>query len=150
MSQGTTVINRFGKIIGWNSTKVRFGGRTFEAIEEIEYEETQDIEGVKGNGGYDIGIGEGNISTQGSITLLKEEVIAMQRSLPPGKKFTDMAAQDIPVVFKLNDGTIYKDVLRNARWMKNHGTIVKQGDKKIAVKFPLYFSHVAPEGVDPT
>lgn len=149
MAQGTTVINRFGTLVGHNRTKVVFGGRTFEGIMEVNYEESQDIEGIKGAGGYDVGIGEGDISTSGSLTLFFEEYLAIIRSLSPGKKFTDIAAQDIPVVFRLNDNSVYKDVLRNMRFKTNTGVNVKRGDKVIGIKFDIYFSHVAHDGVDP-
>jgi hypothetical protein len=150
MAQGTTVINRFGTLVGWNRAKVVFGGRTFEGITEIEYEEIHDGKGAKGAGGYDVGFEEGDINANASISLFQEEVMAIQNSLPPGKKFTDMDFQDIPVVFRLPSGEIYKDVLRNAKWLKNTGVNVKTGDGKIVTKFPLYISHVAPNGVDPT
>ena len=149
MPQGTTVINRFGTLTGWNRVKMIFGNRPFEGIMEIVYEESQDIEGVKGAGAYDVGIGEGDISTSGSVTLFFEEYIQILRSLPPGKKFTDMAAMPVPVAYKLTDGTVYTDVLKNVRFKTNTGVNVKRGDKVIGIKFDIYFSHVAHDGVDP-
>ena len=130
------IINHFGKVAGWNSTKVRLLGRDVVGITELAYNDNVDIEGVKGAGKYDIGVGEGNYTATASITLTQEERLALLDSIPPGKTIQDIDGFPIVVSYDYN-GIIYKDVIRACRF-KNNGVEVKQGDKSIAYKFDLY------------
>jgi hypothetical protein len=135
-----TIINRFGKVAGWNSIKLRMLGRDVEGITEIEYDDNVDKENIMGAGGYPVGRGEGNYEGKASITLLHEEIVALQQSLGPGKRLTDIAPFDIVVRYTYN-GFAYKDVIRNAEFLGNARS-VKQNDKSITNKFDLIISHI--------
>lgn len=130
------IINHFGRVAGWNSTKVRMLGRDIVGITEIAYDDNVEIEGVKGAGQYDIGVGEGNYEAKASITVTQEERLALLNSLPIGSKVQDIDAFPIIVSYDYG-GTIYKDVIRACR-IKNNGVEVKQGDKSMAWKYELY------------
>ncbi|WP_055394765.1 hypothetical protein [Flagellimonas eckloniae] len=132
----TRIINHFGKVAGWNSVTCRLLGRDVIGITELMYKDSMEIEGVKGAGPFDIGVGEGNYNAEASITLTQEERLALLDSLPPGKRIQDIDAFPIIAAYDYT-GTIYKDVIRACRF-KNNGVEVKQGDKSIAFKFELY------------
>lgn len=132
----TRIINHFGKVAGWNSVTVRLLGRDVIGITELMYNDNLDIEGIKGAGAFDVGVGEGNYQAEASITLTHEERIALLDSLPPGKRIQQIDAFPIIVAYDYQ-ARIYKDVIRACRF-KNNGVEVKQGDKSIAYKFELY------------
>ena len=121
-----TLINKFGRVAGWNNVQVVMLGRQ--------------VENVYGAGGMPVGRGEGNYKAEASITLLKEEVNALLLALGPGKRITDIEPFDIPVVYKYKNFML-KDVIRNVEFTDN-GVDVKQGDKSIAVQFTLLPSHI--------
>lgn len=145
-----TIINRFGTLLGATRIKLPFGNRIFEGIDEITYATAAEDEFVMGMSRYAIGFGEGPIPpVKGSFTLLQEEVIAIQQSLPPGKTHTDMSFYDQPVVMTLGDGTVYTEVLRNVKWLTVRDFTSKSGDKATWQKIEFTASHIAPNGVDP-
>lgn len=140
MAKANTLINKFGKLAGWNSITWTMLGRDVEGIQEFAYGDTVEKENVYGAGKYPIGRGEGNYAATASVTLLLEEAIAMQRSLGPGKRLTDIAPFDIPVSYDYQN-MIYKDRIRNAEFT-GRSAEVKQNDKTVAIKFELIVSHV--------
>lgn len=132
----STVINKFGKVTGWNSTTVHMLGRDLEGITELSYNDTMDIEGIKGAGPFDVGYGEGNYTATASITLLVEEVRGLMSSLPSGQRLQSLPPFPIVCQYEYN-GKIYTDIIEQCK-IKGPGIEVKQGDKTIAVKFDLY------------
>lgn len=136
----TTLINKFGRVAGWNTIIATMLGRDLEGISELEYSDTVAKENIYGAGNMPVGRGQGNYEAKGSITLLKEEVVALQQSLAPGQRLTDIAPHDIAVSYEY-EGRIYKDRLRNCEFTGN-SVQVKQGDKSIATKFELILTHI--------
>lgn len=135
-----TLINKFGKMGGWNDVKVRVLGRKLEGITELEYNDEQELENVYGAGEYPIGVSEGNYSAKASVTLLMEEMRALLDSLPPTVRLQQIPPFDIVVKYIYGTRS-YTDRIRNCRF-KNNGVAVKQGDKTIAQKFDLIITHV--------
>lgn len=135
-----TLINKFGKIAGWNSIKTVMLGRQIEGITALSYKDSKEKENIYGAGEYPVGRGEGNYKAEATITLLKEETNALQLALGPGKRLSDIEPFDIPVMYEYN-GLIMKDVLRNVEFTDN-GVDVKQGDKSIATQYTLILSHI--------
>lgn len=138
--QRPTIINHFGKMAGWNSVTLRLFGRDVVGVQKVMYKDDQEIENITGAGNMPIGEGEGNYSAEASVELSLEERLAIQRSLPRGKRIQDIAAFDIVVAYDYQ-GTIYKDVIKNCRFT-NNGVDVKQGDKTISTDFNLKTSHI--------
>src|SRR5665647_2195729 len=95
MADKTTIINKFGKMAGWNSLTINMLGRDVEGISEITYDDNVEIEGARGAGAYFCGYGEGNYEAKCSVTFYLEEWNAIQRALPPGKSVTAIAPFDI-------------------------------------------------------
>lgn len=140
MSVIGTLINKFGRVAGWNNVKVVMLGRQVEGITALSYKDSVEKENVYGAGNMPVGRGEGNYKAEASITLLKEEVNALLLALGTGKRITDIEPFDIPVIYEYN-GFILKDVIRNVEFTDN-GVDVKQGDKSIATQFTLLPSHI--------
>jgi hypothetical protein len=136
----TILINKFGKVAGWNSITLRMLGRDVEGITELSYDDSVEKESIQGAGMFPVGYGEGNYAAKASITLLQEEIIALQQSLGPGKRLTDIAPFDIVVRYEYN-GFACTDVIYNAQFSGN-ARAVKQNDKSITNKFDLLVSHI--------
>lgn len=139
--EGTTIINKFGTMQGWNSVTVNLLARDVEGISALSYNDTVEKENVKGHGMFAIGRSEGNYEAECSMTLYKEEVDAIKKALPKGKRIQDIAPFDIIVVYKKKDGTITKDIIHNAEFTTD-GVDVSQGDGSIATEYPLIISHI--------
>jgi len=140
MAKVKTIINKFGKLAGWNSITVSMLGRDVEGITELSYTDSTEKENAYGAGAYPIGRGEGNYEAKASITLLTEERVALQRSLPPTMRLQDIAPFDINIIYEYQ-GFLYKDRIRNCEFTGN-GVEVKQNDKTIAYKYELIVSHI--------
>lgn len=135
-----TIINKFGKVAGWNSITVNLLGRDVEGITELEYSDSVEKENIRGAGAYPVGRGEGNYEAKASITLQHEEVVALRAALGAGKSLSDIAPFDIVVRYEY-DGFVYKDVICNCEFLGNSAT-AKQGDKSLSSKQDLIVSHI--------
>lgn len=134
------IINKFGTLIGWNNITVPMMGRELEGIQEISYNDEEEHGVEHGGGKYPVGKTRGKYTAKASLTLLVEEVIALQKQLPKGTRLQDLPDIDIPVQYEYS-GEIYTDIIRN--WsFTNNGREVKTGDGKIAVKFDGAISHI--------
>ncbi|MDR1172276.1 MAG: hypothetical protein LBL24_07480 [Bacteroidales bacterium] len=140
MARAKTIINKFGKLAGWNSITANMMGRDLEGITELSYDDSVEKENAYGAGMYPVGRGEGNYTAKASVTLLLEERIALQRSLPPGSRIQDIAPFDINVQYAY-DGFLYRDRILNCEFTGN-AVEVKQNDKTIAYKYELIVSHI--------
>lgn len=140
MALKTVLINKFGKVAGWNNITATGLGRDFEGITELSYSDSVEKENIYGAAGAPIGRGEGNYAAEASITLIKEEADAMQLSLGQGARLTDIAPFDIAISYDYL-GRIYKDRIRNCEFT-GRSVEVKQNDKVIATKFDLIVSHI--------
>lgn len=129
------IINKFGKMAGWNNVRIRMLGRTVEGITAISYEDSVEVENIYGAGGYPVGFGTGNYKAKCSLTLKKEECDAIQASLPPGKHFHDIDPFDIICEYEYN-GKKIKDVIHSCM-LPGRGVDVKQNDKSIDEKIEL-------------
>lgn len=137
---GTTIINKFGKMQGWNNVTLNLLGRDVEGITELEYSDSTEKENIPGAGKFPIGRGEGNYEAKASITLHKEEYDALQAALP-GRRLAEILPFDAVVEYAMSDGKIQKDRLRNVEFT-GRGVQVKQGDKSIVYKSELILSHI--------
>ncbi len=134
------IVNKFGRMTGWNSLTVNGLGRDIEGFTEFEYGDKMDKENIYGGGGEVIGRGYGNRTANASITLNFEEQVALQRSLPKGKGFVDIGAFDYLAEYE-HQGGYYRDLIKDVEFT-GRSVAVKQGDKTIANKFELIVSKV--------
>lgn len=141
MKLNTLLINKFGKLAGWNSITTTMLGRDLVGATELAYDDTLEKENVYGSGGMPVGRGEGNYAAKLSITFLKEELDALQVSLGPGGRLTDIAPFDVTVQYEYL-GKLYKDRIHNVEFT-GRSVEVKQNDKSIATKCDMIVSHVS-------
>lgn len=139
MSQAT-IINKFGRIVGWNNLTARVLGRNLEGFTELEYTDDVKMDNEYGGGKYPIGQSEGNYEPKASVMLYSEELVSLQASLPAGSRIQDIPPFDFIVQYDRN-GVIQKDVIRNCRF-KNNGRSAKQNEGKIQTKIDLLCSHI--------
>jgi|GEM_PF-241058 len=132
----TTIINKFGKMQGWNSLTVNMLGRDVEGITEVNYDDTIEIDGARGAGMYFLGYTEGNYEAKASITLFKEEIDMLQASLPKGASLSSIPPFNIIAEYE-RDLVKTRDIIQYCK-IKGRGIDVKQGDKTIAYKFELF------------
>lgn len=129
-----------GKAHEWADITINMFGVPFAGVTAIEYEETQAMENIYGAGNRPVARAYGNITPTAKITILMDEMEAIQTNAPGGM------IQRIPEF----DVTIaYIDVqyiprihtLKNCRFTKNIRT-VNQGDTSIACECELILSHI--------
>lgn len=137
----TTIINKFGKLTGWNNITVNILGRDLEGITEVSYSDETKKEHFNGAGGFPVGRGDGNTEAKASITLYKEEVDGLLKALPSGGRLQDILAFDITVNYEMADGTLQKDRIRNCEFMGN-SVEAKNNEGAIVTKFDLLTSHI--------
>jgi hypothetical protein len=135
-----TIINKFGRIVGWNNITARFLNRNLEGITELEYDDNVDMANEQGAGKYPIGQSEMNYTAKCSITLFSEEMDALQAIVPPGLRIQDIPPFPIVIEYDRN-GVIKTDTVQNCKIM-NVGRAVKQGDGKIVHKCNVLTSHI--------
>ena len=140
MPKNTTIINKFGNVAGWADTSINLLGRDLEGITEFSYSDSKEKENVYGAGEFPIGRGGGNYEAKASLTLLLEEELALQESLPKGKRLVDIAPFDVTASY-FYENKEYSDVVRNTEFT-GRSIEVKQGDKVIANKHEMIVTHI--------
>lgn len=136
-----TIINKFGKLAGWNAITANMLNRDLEGITEISYSDETEKKNFNGAGGFPVGRGTGNTESKASITIYKEEVDGLLEALPAGGRLQDIAPFDLTINYEKVDGTLSKDRIRNCEFMGN-GVDVKNNDGSIVVKYDLLVSHI--------
>lgn len=136
-----TIINKFGKMIGWNAITVNILGRDLEGITQVAYDDTVAKDNAYGAGKMPIGRTEGNYVATASITLKKEEAIALQQSLGVGRRIQDIAPFDMVIQYENRNGVITLDRVRNCEFT-NNGVDVSQSDGSIDTQYTLLPSHI--------
>lgn len=141
MAQIGSLVNKFGKMAGWNSTKIIVFGRPLEGITEMGYDDDVPIKAVMGAGNMPIGISDDeNYEAKASLTLYQEEVFAILDKMPPGSRISDMAHIDVPIEYEYLN-RIYKDIWRNFK-ITGMEKAVKQNDGTITVKCKVFITHI--------
>ena len=140
MAKQPTIVNKFGKVIGWNSITLNLLGRDVEGITALEYNDSTEKENVYGAGAYPVGRGEGNYTATASITIMEEERRALMEALPSNARLQDIEPFSIPVAYTYQD-KVYKDIIHNCEFM-NNGVAVAQNDKTVAFQFDLVISQI--------
>lgn len=135
---GVPMIN--GTVYSWADVVVVIGGVPVTGITAVEYDEKQEITNVYGAGRYPIGRAKGRITPSAKITLLQEEVEAIQRNAPNGR-LQDLGVFDIIVSYLPDNGIIVTDKIRNVSFPEN-ARKWKEGQTSTEVELPLLPSHI--------
>lgn len=141
MAQANEIVNKFGKMQGWNCITINFLGRDVEAVGKIAYDDTVPKENVYGKGKYPIGRKEGNYAGTFKLSLYKEEADAIDLSMPPGMRWQDIAAFPVVVDYETNSGVILTDVINDAEF-QDRGVEVAQGDGSIMREYDMIISTI--------
>lgn len=136
----TTLVNKFGRMMGWNQVQFVLFGRTVEGISELSYNDEVEKEAVMGAGAMPVGTGQGNYKAECSITLLAEEFNGLIASLPANTRIQDIPPTDVSVLYMQGDKVV-KDMIRNFEFT-GATKEVKQGDKSIAMKMGCFCTHI--------
>jgi hypothetical protein len=134
----TPLIN--GESYSWGSIACNILRNLVSGITSINYSEDQDMEDFYGAGNYPVSRGYGKIKATGDVTLMMEEVEALQKAAPGGR-LQAIPAFDIIVSFlRLND-IVVTHKLKNCQFKKNERAM-KTGDMGFEVKLDLIVSHI--------
>jgi len=134
------IINKYGALIGWISATFNLLGRDLEGVTSVEYSDEQKIDAAYGAGRMPVGYMEGNYSAKVSMTIYKDEMMALMKSLPPGMRIQDIPP--FPLVINYEHGNnVFKDVVVNCKFI-NNGTSLAQGDGKSEIKLDLFCTHI--------
>lgn len=138
MATQTPLIN--GQLYDWASITCIISTIPVFGITAIKYDEEQAIEDHYGAGIRPVGRGRGQIKVTASITLMAEEIEALQQASPDGR-LQSLGMFDIIVSYAGGNGIITTHKLRNCEFTKN-GRDVKTGDTSIEYELPLVCSHI--------
>jgi len=130
-----------GRLYGWSDISFAPMGIPIAGILAINYKDSQVIDAVMAGGNRANGVGFGNVSTNGSITLLKEEVDAMVNSAPGGR-IQNIPAFPVIVSFMPEGSTNIS--INTLKWviMKENAVDTKQGDTSIGVTIELFVGDI--------
>lgn len=119
---------------------VTIGGVLIAGITSINYMDEQDITPVYGAGARAVSYGMGQVKTEGSITLLMEEMVNIVNASVTGR------LQDIPmfdIIVTYVDAQLVTRIhrLKNCKFKKN---VIdsKTGDTSIPVEIPLFIGDI--------
>jgi hypothetical protein len=136
MPSNNVLIN--GKTYGWVNTTINVLGRDVTGIMAMSYSEEKEMEDIYGAGNRPIARGEGKIKAEASMTLLSEEVIALQQA--SGGDILSIEPFDL--IVKYRQGTkMVTDIVKNCQFLSNKRDL-KEGDKSISVELKLITSHI--------
>lgn len=132
-----------GKFRNYGSIRITAFGSTLTTAKAISYDREDDIDGVKALGTTkDIGHTQGNEKYNGSITLLSEEVDAIQKSLPPGKSIQDIPPFPISVSYVDDNNLQVSHTLIGCKFKKNSRAGEAGSNDALAVEIPLYIADI--------
>lgn len=115
-------------------------GVPITGVTNIEYEDVQEMENIYGAGSNPVSRGYGKNVPTAKITLLMEEVEALQTASATGR-LQDIPEFDITVTF-VDDALVTRNhVVRNVRFMANSRK-TNTGDTSIPVELPLICSDI--------
>ena len=112
-------------------------------ITALTYEEDQVKENQYGTGNRPVSVGDGPITTSGSIEILMSDTEAL-RAVAPNRSLLQLPAFDIPVTFG-NPGNVQTHVIKNVEFTKD-GVNATQGDTGLKMTHDINFSHINYNG----
>lgn len=125
------------KQYAWANIQVVLFGRVVIGIRAVKYKASQEKEAVYGAGSKPLGIQAGNKSYEGELTLLQNELEAIQRAAGVGNEITDIPAFDIMVSYvDSSSGVIVNDVVKFAEFTEVEKGM-SQNDKFMEITLPF-------------
>lgn len=116
-NNGVPYIN--GQLYDWGNIAIGIAGVTLTGIRAVRYADRQETTAVFAGGRYATGFGKGRITCEASLTLLMEEIVALQNASPNGR-LQDIAPFDITVTYMHPvSSKIVTDVIKQCQFMDN-------------------------------
>ena len=110
-------------------------------VRSISYSETQEKVDNYGSGRRPVSRGRGKIETEANITLMSEEVLALEKAAPQ-RNILNIPPFDIIVSYiPQNSTNVTTDILKNCEF-KTNGRDTTEGDTMIEVELELICSHI--------
>lgn len=125
-----------GKNYDWGDVDVKFPGLVL-VVQEISYDDEQDMEESYGRGYKPRGFGKGNYKASGKLSMLRddyEDLLAFCKAR--GVSFYDLELPSIVVSYADNGKAISTDELKKVRPIKRSHKAA-QGDKSLSVDVDL-------------
>ncbi|MFQ8761060.1 MAG: hypothetical protein ACLSAF_18100 [Intestinimonas sp.] len=125
-----------GKNYDWGDVDVKFPGLVL-VVQEISYDDEQDMEESYGRGYKPRGFGKGNYKASGKLSMLRddyEDLLAFCKA--KGVSFYDLELPSIVVSYADNGKAISSDELKKVRPIKRTHKAA-QGDKSLSVDVDL-------------
>ena len=125
-----------GKNYDWGDVDVKFPGLVL-VVQEISYDDEQDMEESYGRGYKPRGFGKGNYKASGKLSMLRddyEDLLALCKAR--GVSFYDLELPSIVVSYADNGKAISTDELKKVRPIKRTHKAA-QGDKSLSVDVDL-------------
>ena len=125
-----------GKNYDWCDVDVKFPGLVL-VVQEISYDDEQDMEESYGRGYKPRGFGKGNYKASGKLSMLRddyEDLLAFCKAR--GVSFYDLELPSIVVSYADNGKAISTDELKKVRPIKRTHKAA-QGDKSLSVDVDL-------------
>lgn len=129
-----------GKTYSWGDIALVIFGKKIAGIVGVNYDQEQEKENIYGAGNKPVARGYGNKKFTASITLLSEEVSALEAAVSNGD-LTDIPPFDVVVSYMNDQRAVVTHVLKNAEFTKDSRT-GKQNDTKMEIELPLIISHI--------
>ena len=137
--EGIPLIN--GRAHDWVSVELGYSGVVVAGITAIDYGENRAKQNNYGLGARPVSRGYGQVTAKASITMLAEEVAALE-AVAPGGDVTKLPPVDVPVLFiPIGSTAVTKHVIKNFEFTNNERNM-KAGDMGIEVPLEGICSHI--------
>ena len=130
-----------GNVYGFSDINLNVSGTPVAGFIAINYKETQVIEPIYGAGKKPIGMGHGNVTFTGNVTLLKEEVDSLVNAIPSGR-LQDYPPFPIIVTILPEGGTVFSTHKLLYCKFKDNGIDSKQGDTSFSTQIELFIGDI--------
>lgn len=130
-----------GRAHDWASITLKYANVIVAGITAIKYGETRDKQDNYGLGSRPVSRGYGQVKATASITILAEEVAALEKIAPNGD-ITMLPPTDVPICFiPIGSTEITTHTLKNFEFKENSRDM-KAGDMGIEVTCEGVVSHI--------
>lgn len=123
-----------GKVYDWNSVTINVSGMENIELQEISYDDEQEVDPVYGKGGKIRGYGTGNQKNSVKLSMLREDFDEMIRVIKSKgyKNFYKYMVPKITVSYADDGAAISTDIITNMKFSKR-SLKAAQGDKSMKV-----------------
>jgi len=126
------------KQYNWADVEIWLLGKKIAGARGIKYKISQEKEVIYGAGNQPMGIGKGNKSYEGEITLLQSEVEALTLSAMAagGDDITDLSEMNVIINYAPKNGALTTDILQNVAFTEMEKGM-NQNDKFAEISLPF-------------